>query len=89
MIYSDGARKRSWGIEFHSNYIPSINFTPCPLPWATGDGEFYQPFRNIQDHENWIRRATAFGPWADSAIVYLRKGMTAGFVIAEALVVKK
>src|SRR5882724_10294553 len=77
------------GLNFHSNYIPFNQFYALPLTLGQlGSGEFYQPFRNIQDHENWIRRATAFGPWADSAIIYLRKGMTAGFVLPKALVVK-
>jgi uncharacterized protein (DUF885 family) len=77
------------GLNIHSNYIPFNQFTGLPLTLGQlGSGESFQPFRNSKDHEDWIRRATAFGPWADSAIVYFRKGIAAKFVLPEALVVK-
>jgi len=77
------------GLNFHSNYIPFNQFYAMPLTLGQlGSGESFQPFRNSKDHEDWIRRATAFGAWADSAIVYFRKGMAAKFVLPAALVMK-
>jgi uncharacterized protein (DUF885 family) len=77
------------GLNFHSNYIPLNQFYGLHLTLGQlGSGESFQPFRNEKDHEAWIRRATAFGPWADSAIVYFRKGIAAKFVLPASLVVK-
>ena len=77
------------GLNFHGNYIPFNQFTGLPLTLGQlGSGESFQPFRNSKDHEDWIRRATAFGAWADSAIVYFRKGMAAKLVLPRALVIK-
>ncbi len=82
-------RSRLDGLNFHSNYIPFNQFFGLPLTLGQmGSGESFQPFRNRKDHEDWIRRATAFGAWADSAIVYFRKGMDSNFVLPRSLVLK-
>lgn len=77
------------GLGYHSNYIPFNQFYALPLTLGQlGSGDGYQPFRSVKDHENWISRARAFGPWADSAIIYFRKGIAANFVLPRTLVVK-
>jgi uncharacterized protein (DUF885 family) len=77
------------GLNFHSNYIPFNQFFALPLTLGEiGNGEGFQPFRNRKDHEDWILRAKAFGPWADSAIVYFRKGIDSNFVLPRSLVLK-
>jgi uncharacterized protein (DUF885 family) len=53
-----------------------------------GSGDGFQPFNSVKDHEDWLKRAYAFGAWTDSAIVYFRKGIAAGVVLPRALVVK-
>ena len=53
-----------------------------------GSGTGPQPFHTVQDYDNWIKRAGAFKAWADSAIVYFRKGMPTGYVLPAKLVVK-
>jgi uncharacterized protein (DUF885 family) len=70
-------------------YIPFNQFYALPLTMGQlGSGDGFQPFKSVSDHEYWLRRAQAFGPWADSAIVYFRKGMAANIVLPRALVVK-
>ena len=70
-------------------YIPFNQFYALPLTLGQlGSGDSYQPFGTVKDHEDWLKRARAFGPWADSAIVYFRKGITANFVLPRSLVVK-
>ncbi len=70
-------------------YIPFHQFGGLPLTMGTlGSGDGFQPFATVKDHEDWLKRARAFGPWADSAIVYFRKGMAANFVLPKSLVVK-
>jgi uncharacterized protein (DUF885 family) len=70
-------------------YIPFNQFYALPLTLGQlGSGDSFQPFATVKDHEDWLKRARAFGPWADSAIVYFRKGITANFVLPRSLVVK-
>jgi uncharacterized protein (DUF885 family) len=76
-------------LSFPENYFPFNQFEGLPLTLGTfGSGEGAQPFRTEKDYKNWIARAMAFGPWADSAITYFRKGMAAGYVLPKSLVVK-
>jgi uncharacterized protein (DUF885 family) len=70
-------------------FMPFNQFGGIPL-WLgqLGSGTGSQPFETIEDYNNWIKRATAFTTWSDSAIVYFRKGIKAGIVLPESLVVK-
>lgn len=77
------------GLAFHDNYRPFDQFTGRPLLMGIlGSGGGLQPFKTVRDYDNWIKRATAFSAWADSAIVYFRKGIASGWVLPKALVVK-
>ena len=67
--------------------IPFNQFTGLPLLLGQmGSGSGNQPFKTVVDYDQWTRRAAAFRPWADSAIVYFRKGMAAKIVLPRALV---
>jgi uncharacterized protein (DUF885 family) len=56
--------------------IPFNQFAGLPLLLGQmGSGAGNQPFKTIVDYDQWIKRVTAFGPWADSAIVYFKKGI--------------
>jgi len=77
------------GFKYPNNYIPFNQFYALPLTMGQlGSGDGFQPFNSVKDHEDWLKRARAFGPWTDSAIVYFRKGMAAGIVLPKALVIK-
>ncbi|MGZ3837613.1 MAG: DUF885 domain-containing protein [Flavisolibacter sp.] len=77
------------GLGFPSNEIPFNQFWGFPLDMGQlGSGAGSQPFKTVADYRNWIKRATLFAPWADSAMVYFRKGMDSGWVLPRALVVK-
>ena len=77
------------GLSFHNNYIPFNQFWGRPLDMGQmGSGSGIQPFKTIKDYDNWIQRATAFTAWADSAITYFRKGISANYVLPKTLVTK-
>jgi uncharacterized protein (DUF885 family) len=77
------------GLSFHDNYIPFQQFWGLPLTMGQlGSGEGNQPFKTVKDYDNWLSRASKFPVWADSSIVYFRKGIAAGWVLPKALVVK-
>ena len=73
----------------NKEYIPFNQFEGMPLTLGQiGSGTGFQPFKTVQDYDNWVKRATAFSIWADSAIVYFRKGIAAHYVLPKALVTK-
>ncbi|HSU27432.1 MAG TPA: DUF885 domain-containing protein [Chitinophagaceae bacterium] len=77
------------GLSFSDNRIPFTQFGGAPLTIAQfGSGTVVQPFKTVKDYDNWISRAKAFTIWADSAILYFRKGITEKIVLPKSLVVK-
>jgi uncharacterized protein (DUF885 family) len=77
------------GLKFHDNYIPFNQFWGLPLDLGQlGSGSGNQPFKSEKDYQAWISRASRFSAWADSAIVYFRKGIASGIVLPKTLVVK-
>ena len=70
-------------------YMPFDQFNGVPLSLGQmGSGSGNQPFKTVADYDNWLQRATAFSVWADSAIVYFRKGMALNIVLPRAVVIK-
>lgn len=77
------------GLGFPENYIPFEQFWGLPLTMGQlGSGDGNQPFKTVKDYDDWISRASKFGAWADSSIIYFRKGVTANYVLPKALVIK-
>jgi uncharacterized protein (DUF885 family) len=77
------------GLTFHDNYAPANQFYGLPLTLGQmGSGEGNQPFKTVADYGNWLKRASHFSEWTDSAIIYFKKGIDSGWVLPKALVVK-
>ncbi len=78
----------SSALNDNSNF-PFDQFNGVPLLLGQmGGGTGNQPFKTVTDYDNWIQRATAFSAWADSAIVYFKKGMAAGYTLPKKIVLK-
>jgi uncharacterized protein (DUF885 family) len=72
-----------------NGHIPFQQFWALPLTLGQmGSGTGSQPFKTVEDYDNWIKRAGAFAPWTDSAIVYFRKGIAENYVLPQKLVIK-
>ena len=70
-------------------YMPFDQFNGTTLMLGQmGSGTGNQPFKTIKDYDNWIKRATAFSSWVDSAIVYFKIGMANNTVLPKSIVVK-
>ena len=70
-------------------YMPFDQFNGTTLMLGQmGSGTGNQPFKTVKDYDNWIKRATAFSGWADSAIVYFKKGIANKTVLPKSIVVK-
>jgi uncharacterized protein (DUF885 family) len=70
-------------------YMPFTQFGGIPI-WLgqSGSGDGSQPFRTVTDYDNWLKRASAFSAWTDSAIIYFRRGIVANTVLPQSLVKK-
>ena len=70
-------------------YIPFNQFEGVPLLFGQmGSGTGIQPFKTVTDYDNWLKRAGKFQAWADSAIVYFRRGLQNGYILPRCLVEK-
>lgn len=74
------------GLSFHDNYQPIQQFWSTPLTMGQlGSGSGNQPFKTEKDYANFLARISAFTTWCDSAIVYMRKGISTGEVMPKIL----
>lgn len=74
-------------LGFKDNYMPLNQFSSTHLVFMQmGSGQVYQPFKTVQDYDNWLKRASVFPTYIDSAIVYFKKGMASGYVLPKILV---
>jgi len=70
-------------------YMPFNQFEGIPLSLGQmGSGSGIQPFKTVKDYQDWIKRASAFQTWTDSALVYFRRGIQNGYVLPRCLVEK-
>ncbi len=77
------------GLAFHDNYTPLNQIQSAHLVFGQlGSGSVIQPFKTVNDYDNWLKRMAVFPAYADSAIVYFTKGISSGFVLPKAAVVK-
>jgi uncharacterized protein (DUF885 family) len=72
-----------------NRYIPFDQFNGLPLILGQmGSGTGLQPFKTVEDYDNWLKRGAAFSAWSDSAIVAFKKGMAINYVLPKATVIK-
>jgi len=53
---------------------------------ASGSGA--QPFKTVEDYNNWLKRVDGYLVWLDSAETNMREGIKEGYVLPESLIVK-
>lgn len=76
-------------LRFPDNYMAINQFWSLPLTFGQyGSGSGSQPFKTVQDYDNWLKRMAIFPVWCDSALVYTRLGMEKGYVLPKALILK-
>lgn len=85
-------REMEMGIEgsnYKTNRMPFTQFDGLHITMGQlGSGTGAQPFKTVKDYDDWLSRAQKFAAWADSAIIYFRKGITENIVLPKALVIK-
>ncbi|WP_340199280.1 DUF885 domain-containing protein [Ascidiimonas sp. W6] len=86
----------NWEIEqalnrhkFSSELIPINQMFSLPLTIGQlGSGSGAQPFNNHPDYMNWLARLERFASWCDTAVVNMKKGVDAGYVLPKSLIKK-
>ena len=77
------------GLKFPTHLMPINQFWAPTLDLALmGSGDGNQPFKTVQDYDNWLKRVAVFPAWTDTAIANMRKGIATGNVLPKTLVVK-
>lgn len=51
-------------------------------------GASMQPFKTVEDYDNWLKRVDGFTVWCDTAIVNMREGIKKGYVLPVPLIKK-
>lgn len=77
------------GLKYPTHYMPMSQFWSFTLELPQlGSGTGNQPFKTVQDYDNWLKRLAIFPAWADTAIYNMRKGIATGWVLPKSLTVK-
>ncbi len=77
------------GFNYKSEYFPidqmwSVNLMMGQL----ASGASAQPFKTVEDYDNWLNRLDGYIAWMASAGEKMKEGMEAGYVLPKALIVK-
>ncbi|MDX1913564.1 MAG: DUF885 domain-containing protein, partial [Saprospiraceae bacterium] len=76
-------------LRFPTELTPVNQFDCLPLIMGQlASGASGQPFKTVQDYDNWLRRVDGFVVWCDTAIANMRRGMAAGYVLPKTLAEK-
>jgi uncharacterized protein (DUF885 family) len=76
-------------LNFKDYFMPVNQFSSLPLYIGQlASGRSFQPFRTVNDYDNWLKRLDDYVTWCDTAIVNMRKGMKEGYVLPKALAKK-
>ncbi len=88
-IFVHDAKSALEGEQFPSELIP-INqfFNLANLAVMLGSGTGAQPFKTVQDYDNWSKRASQVPALFDQAIANMREGIAKGVVQPRVLMVK-
>ncbi|PIX10375.1 MAG: DUF885 domain-containing protein [Flavobacteriaceae bacterium CG_4_8_14_3_um_filter_34_10] len=87
----------AWECDINTEYLSFNNnkFFPIDQMWSINlffgqlaSGQSAQPFKNIEDYNNWLKRTDGFVVWLSTAEERMKEGMAAGYVLPKSLIVK-
>lgn len=74
------------GFRFPDHLIPLNQFYSMPNSFVQlGSGNGMQPFRTVQDYDNFLKRVDGFTAWVDQAIANMRAGASRGYTLPRIL----
>ena len=77
------------GFEFHEELLPINQFQSVSLMVGQlASGSSAQPFKTVEDYNNWLQRLVGFNEWVISAEARMKEGVEKAYVLPEALTVR-
>jgi uncharacterized protein (DUF885 family) len=85
-IFKSSREREIDGFRFPGELIPMNQFYSVPNSFVQlGSGNGMQPFKTVQDYDNFLKRIDGFVQWADQAIVNMREGIRRGYTLPRIL----
>lgn len=86
----------SWECDINlESFKYPTHLTPIDQFWSLhismgqlASGAGAQPFKTVEDYDNWLKRLNDFTVWCDTAIANMKKGMATGWVLPKSLTKK-
>lgn len=76
-------------LTFREDLLPLDQFNGIHLMIGQlASGQSAQPFKTVEDYNNWLSRATDFSTLLDTAMVRMREGVDQGYVLPASLIAK-
>ena len=77
------------GFNFSNDLRPIDQmWSPHLMVGQLASGQSAQPFKTVEDYENWLKRLDGYTDWMQSAEAKMRKGIELGNVLPKSLIVK-
>ena len=85
-VFKTAREREIEGLKFPDELIPLNQFYSTPNSFAQlGSGNGMQPFKTVQDYDNFLQRLDGFVAWADQAIVNMKAGVQRGYTLPKVL----
>jgi uncharacterized protein (DUF885 family) len=74
------------GFKYPEELIPLNQFYSTPNMFVQlGSGNGMQPFKTVQDYDNFLQRLDGLVSWTDQAIINMREGVKRGYTLPKVL----
>jgi uncharacterized protein (DUF885 family) len=85
-VFKTAREREIEGFKFPDQLLPLNQFYSTPNSFAQlGSGNGMQPFKTVQDYDNFLQRIDGFVAWTDQAIVNMREGINRGYTLPKIL----
>jgi len=85
-VFKTAREREIAGFRFPDELIPMNQFYSTPNSFAQlGSGNGMQPFKTVQDYDNFLQRIDGFVAWTDQAIVNMKEGVKRGYTLPKVL----
>jgi len=85
-VFKTAREREIEGFRFPDELIPMNQFYSTPNSFAQlGSGNGMQPFKTVQDYDNFLQRIDGFVAWTDQAIVNMKEGVKRGYTLPKVL----
>jgi uncharacterized protein (DUF885 family) len=79
-IFRSGRERELEGYRYPAELLPLNQFDSKPNDFVQlGSGDGLQPFRTVEDYDDFLKRIDGFVAWTDQAIRNMRSGMAQGY----------